>query len=651
MSKATPFTKILIANRGEIALRIMHSARVLGYATVSVYSDADRHARHVRAADQAVRVGEALPAQSYLRIDAIIEAARISGADAIHPGYGFLAENPALARACMEAGLVFIGPSAEAIEAMGHKAGAKRLMQEAGVSCVPGYQGDQDEDLLCREAERIGFPIMIKATAGGGGRGMRQVDDPAAFVEALRGARSEAQSAFGDGEVILERAIVEPHHVEIQVFADRHGSAIHLGERDCSVQRRHQKLLEEAPSPAVDEALREHMGDTAVRAAKAIGYEGAGTLEFLLDRDGNYYFMEMNTRLQVEHPVTEAITGLDLVELQLRIAAGEALPLKQEDVRFRGHAIEARLCAESPRQGFMPQSGTMQAWHIPAGARAEEALEAGSPVLPFYDSMIAKLICHGVSRDEARRRLVLVMEGVVALGVETNQDFLARCLRHPEFSAGEATTAFINEHSEELLREDTDREKRAEALAAALLYGEVCPLGMRMPVLLHFALDGYECKLSVTGLASGRLAIDGAAGQTGVDDLSMSAGYVRFTIEGLSESAWLVRCGERIWFRYRGRGYALEDHTHQAATRGNNNGGENTVKASMTGRVVAVHVVEGDRVDSGQSLLTLEAMKMEHVHTAGVAGTVSALTAVEGDQVVTGRTLVEISPLEGEDNE
>src|ERR1700754_5209648 len=347
MMKPTPFFKILIANRGEIALRIMRTARRLGYGVVAVYSDADRDAMHVREADEAVRIGAALPSQSYLNIGAIIAAAKAAGADAVHPGYGFLAENEDFARACRAAGLVFIGPSPESIKAMGNKAGAKAIMQAAGVPVVPGYAGaDQSDAVMLAEAGKIGLPVMIKAVAGGGGRGMRLVPDAAAFPDALRSARSEAQGAFGDASVILERAIVDPRHIEIQVFGDRHGNAIHLGERDCSVQRRHQKLIEEAPSPAVSPQLRARMGAVAVQAVKALRYEGAGTLEFLLDGSGQFYFMEMNTRLQVEHPVTEAITGLDLVELQLRVASGEPLGLVQEDVKFSGHAIEVRLCSE-----------------------------------------------------------------------------------------------------------------------------------------------------------------------------------------------------------------------------------------------------------------------------------------------------------------
>src|SRR3954452_24088090 len=451
-AERTPFFKVLIANRGEIALRIMRTARRLGYGVVAVYSDADRDALHVREADQAVRIGEALPAQSYLRIDAIIAAAKASGAGAVHPGYGFLAENEDFAKGCRDAGLVFIGPSPEAIRAMGNKAGAKDIMRAAGVPCVPGYQGtDQSDAAMLAEAKKIGFPVMIKAVAGGGGRGMRLVADAAAFPDALRSARSEAQGAFGDPTVILERAIVNPRHIEIQVFGDRYGNAIHLGERDCSVQRRHQKLIEEAPSPAVTPRLRARMGQVAVDAVRSLRYEGAGTLEFLLDPSGEFYFMEMNTRLQVEHPVTEAVPALDLVELQLRVAGGEPLGLVQEDIKFSGHAIEVRLCSEDAAHDFMPQSGRMALWQMPEGIRVEHALESGSDIPPFYDSMIAKIISHGTTRDEARGKLICAPEQTAAFGVTTNQGFLISCLRHPVFARGEATTAFIGDYRTELL--------------------------------------------------------------------------------------------------------------------------------------------------------------------------------------------------------
>jgi geranyl-CoA carboxylase alpha subunit len=397
--KRTRFRKILIANRGEIALRIARTARRLGYGVVAVYSDADAGALHVREADQAVRIGEAPSAQSYLNIGAIIAAAKSSGADAVHPGYGFLAENGDFAQSCRDAGLVFIGPSPDAIKAMGNKARAKEIMLAAGVPCVPGYQGaDQSEATMLAQASNIGFPVMIKAVAGGGGRGMRLVPDAAALPGLLRSARSEAQGAFGDPTVILERAIADPRHIEIQVFGDAFGNAVHLGERDCSVQRRHQKLIEEAPSPAVSPQLRARMGAVAVTAVKSLRYEGAGTLEFLLDSRGEFYFMEMNTRLQVEHPVTEAITGLDLVELQLRIASGEPLGIEQHEITFFGHAIEVRLCSEDAARDFMPQSGRMVLWQAPAGARVEHALQSGVEISPFYDSMIAKIISFGASR-------------------------------------------------------------------------------------------------------------------------------------------------------------------------------------------------------------------------------------------------------------
>src|SRR4030088_3521890 len=456
-TRRTPFRTILIANRGEIALRIMRTARRLGYGVVAVYSNVDRDTPHVRAADKAIWIGEALPAQSYLRIDAIIAAARAGGADAIHPGYGFLAEKADFAKACRDAGLVFIGPSPEAINAMGNKASAKETMQAAGVPCIPGYQGaDQSNATMLAEARKIGFPLMIKAVAGGGGRGMRLVADAAGFSDALHSARSEAQSAFGDAAVILERAIPDPRHIEIQVFGDRHGNAIHLGERDCSVQRRHQKLIEEAPSPAVSPELRARMGAVAVAAIKSLRYEGAGTLEFLLDTSGEFYFMEMNTRLQVEHPVTEAITGLDLVELQLRVASGEPLDLRQDDIRFSGHAIEVRLCSEDAAHDFVPQSGRMALWQMPEGIRVEHAMQSGSEVSPFYDSMIAKLISYGSTREEVRGKLICALEQTAAFGVTTNQGFLISCLRHPAFAKGKATTAFIGKHRGDLLAQRTD---------------------------------------------------------------------------------------------------------------------------------------------------------------------------------------------------
>jgi geranyl-CoA carboxylase alpha subunit len=650
--KRTPFFKVLVANRGEIALRIMRTARRLGYGVVAVYSDADRGALHVREADQAVRIGEALPAQSYLKIDAIIAAAKASGATAIHPGYGFLAENEDFAQACRDAGLVFIGPSPEAIRAMGNKAGAKDIMQKAGVPCVPGYQGaDQSDAVMLAEAGKIGFPVMIKAVAGGGGRGMRLVADATAFPDALRSARSEAQGAFGDPTVILERAIVDPRHIEIQVFGDRYGNAIHLGERDCSVQRRHQKLIEEAPSPKVDRKLRAEMGEVAVAAVRQLRYEGAGTLEFLLDQSGEFYFMEMNTRLQVEHPVTEAITGLDLVELQLRVASGEPLGLAQEDIKFSGHAIEVRLCSEDAGHDFMPQSGKMALWQMPEGIRVEHALQSGSEIPPYYDSMIAKVISHGADRDEARSRLIRGLEQTAAMGVTTNQGFLMACLRHPGFAAGEATTAFIGQHRDELLAPRAN--DRLEAALATLLLFVTNPcapvwrsgrsLASTFPLTSRIDLGSGVVEVDIVRERDGSylVSLDGIAQRFEIETLGSDT--IRVRAEGMIESARFLRDGDRLHFLYRGATISVRDLTLAAPVSAAAAGGDGKVRAAMNGRVVALLVKPGEQVAAGQPVMTLEAMKMEHVHTAGVAGMVSSIDVAEGEQVTTGKIVMEIA--------
>jgi geranyl-CoA carboxylase alpha subunit len=606
----------------------------------------------VRAADQAVCIGEPLPAQSYLDVEAILAAARATGADAVHPGYGFLAENARFARACRDAGLVFIGPSPEAIEAMGDKAGAKRRMAAAGVPCIPGYEGDeQTEQRLGDEARRIGYPVMIKAAAGGGGRGMRLVTQPDAFAESLRSARSEAEHAFGDTTVILERAIVEPRHVEIQVLADRHGHVLHLGERDCSVQRRHQKLIEETPSPAVGPELRARMGATAVAAAKAIGYEGAGTLEFLLDREGRFWFMEMNTRLQVEHPVTEAVTGLDLVALQLSIAAGEPLPLRQEDVRAGGHAIEVRLCAEDPAHGFLPQSGRLARWETPPRLRVEHALESGIEIPPYYDSMIAKLVAHGATREDARRKLLAGLEDTVALGIATNQAFLARCLAHPAFVAGDATTAFVGAQQDALLAPDPEAEQRTAAIAAMLLVETAAAASphaadRRLPHALRVDLRyRVGSTLHTAGLVDrgGHHAVTLAGREHVLEFLELADGRARFVCDGVVERAVVLRDGPRLLLHYRGRPFEVHDTTHAAAAfLESANGADGRLRASMNGRVVAVLVAEGALVDAGQPVFTLEAMKMEHVHAAPVRGRVRALRVSVGEQVAAGRVAAEI---------
>ena len=650
MIRLTPFKKILIANRGEIALRVMRTARAMGYQSVAVYSSADADGLHVHAADQAVCIGGALPTESYLRIDAIIDAARKTCADAVHPGYGFLAENAAFARACRDASLVFIGPSPEAIDAMGDKAGAKRLMALARVPCIPGYaEDDQREEHLLAEAQRIGFPIMIKASAGGGGRGMRLVAAVDQFIDLLRSARSEAQSAFGDATVILERAIVNARHIEIQIFADRYGNVIHLGERDCSVQRRHQKLIEEAPSPAVTPALRARMGEVAINAAKAINYEGAGTLEFLLDDSSAFHFMEMNTRLQVEHPVTEAITGLDLVAMQLRVAAGEPLALTQDQVVFNGHAIEVRMCAEDVQQSFMPQSGTLARWWAPENLRVEHALHSGAQIAPYYDSMIAKIISHGASREEARRKLIGGLDDTIALGVATNQAFLSRCLAHPVFVSRDATTAFIADHFTTLIEIDAEKTVRAGAIAAMLLRTDDRASGNSQnrlvhsfPVPMRFEVNGepHSAMLTAGKHRSYAVVIGKQTFDLELKDIGIDTAH--FICDGVAERAYFYRSGSHLALQVAGGQFSIDDTTRTVAPRQGAHGGDGKLRASMNGRVVAVLAAQGDHVVAGQQIVVVEAMKMEHVHRAPLAGKVSLIHVVVGEQVAARRVIAEV---------
>ncbi len=611
------FGTILIANRGEIAWRVMRTAKAMGYRTVAVYSDADREAPHVAIADQAVHIGPSPVGESYLSIDRILDAVRASGADAVHPGYGFLSENERFAGACEKMGIVFIGPPAAAIEAMGNKAAAKRRMIDAGVPCVPGYQGaDQSDATLETEARKIGLPVMVKAAAGGGGRGMRLVVREDELLDAIRTARTEAASAFGSGELILEKAVVDARHVEIQVFADSHGNAIHLGERDCSVQRRHQKVIEEAPSPAVDAGLRSRMGAAAVAAAKAIGYRGAGTVEFLLGADGAFYFLEMNTRLQVEHPVTEAITGLDLVEWQLRVARSESLPLGQEQVRFDGHAIEVRLYAEDAYGGFLPQTGRIDVWR-PAtgpGVRIDHGMKEGLAISPFYDPMIAKVIAHGATREQARTRLIQALKETVVLGPTTNRHFLIRLLEHPEFAAGEATTAFIGKH-------DFPAPEIAEAhwkLAASLLWQDSAK--RHPPALRGWRNSNPEptpVKLAV-GTTERRLLVD--ADLAGIPN-------VPFHIDG---SDILVDV-DGLTVRFTDRTYAPP----VAAAAGS----DGKLRAPMDGRIVAINVAPGETVVRGQTLVVLEAMKIQHQLKAALDARIEAVSVKEGQQV-SNRTLL-----------
>ncbi|MBX9590722.1 MAG: acetyl-CoA carboxylase biotin carboxylase subunit [Hyphomonadaceae bacterium] len=651
------FSTILIANRGEIACRVMRTAKAMGYRTAAVYSEADADARHVRLADVAAAIGPPEARASYLNADAIIAAARQMGAEAVHPGYGFLSETAEFAQACGDAGLIFIGPSPAAIAAMGNKAAAKRRMLDAGVPCVPGYQGgDQSDETLTREAERIGFPVMVKAAGGGGGRGMRLVAAGQDLAAALRGARAEAQSAFGSGELILERAVVDGRHVEVQVLADTHGTVIHLGERDCSVQRRHQKVLEEAPSPAVDADLRARMGAAAVAAAKAIGYVNAGTVEFLLGADGAFYFLEMNTRLQVEHPVTEMVTGLDLVELQIRVAAGERLPIGQNEAPILGHAIEARLYAEAPHKGFLPQPGELAVWRPPGGlgVRVDHGLNASQAISPYYDPLLAKIIATGASREEARRRLVRALEGTIAFGIATNRAFLIDALNHPEFVAGAATTQFIPKHFAKI---------GAPAIDAGVL-GLAAVLWFRMsakrnghdarsawsssgaiawPLVLETRGKATACAVTVLGTDRYRVEVDGNAVEIGIPDQGDSA--VRFSVNGHEQSAAYAFAGETLHLTCGALDLAVRESLYAPRTGGGAAGDADTeVLAPMNGKVVAVLVKEGDAVARGQRLVIVEAMKMQHEMAAGGAGTVVRLAVKPGDQVATRQLLVELKP-------
>jgi geranyl-CoA carboxylase alpha subunit len=613
------FTTVLVANRGEIAWRVMRTARAMGYRTVAVHSDADRDAPHVGFADQAVRLGPPPVGESYLSIDRILEAAHTSGADAVHPGYGFLSENAEFASACEKAGLVFIGPPPAAIAAMGNKAAAKRRMIEAGVPCVPGYQGaDQGDATLEAEARRIGLPVMVKAAAGGGGRGMRLVAQEGELLEAIRAARAEAESAFGSGELILEKAVVDARHVEIQVFADAHGNVLHLGERDCSVQRRHQKVIEEAPSPAVNADLRHRMGAAAVAAARTIGYRGAGTVEFLLGADGAFYFLEMNTRLQVEHPVTEAITGLDLVEWQLRVARGEALPITQEQVRLRGHAIEVRLYAEDAYADFLPQAGRIAVWRPAAGpgVRIDHGMTDGLAISPFYDPMIAKVIAAGANREEARRRLIKALRDTVVLGPTTNRHFLIRVLEHPEFAAGKATTAFLATHR--FAAPDlTDAHWQT---AAALLWQHSAA---------RYPADLRGWRNSNPEPTPFRLAV-------GDTERALALGEAR------AASPPHVIDGTDIVVDFDGFTVRFHDRTYlppaSAAA-----GSDGTLRAPMDGRIVAIKVAAGDRVVRGQTLVVLEAMKIQHQLKAALDASVESIAVQEGQQVANRTVLVTMS--------
>jgi geranyl-CoA carboxylase alpha subunit len=662
------FASILVANRGEIACRILRSARDLGYRTIAVHSQADTQAPHVALADEAVSIGPAPVGQSYLDIANILDAAAKTGAQAIHPGYGFLSENAEFARACEAAGLVFIGPPAAAIELMGNKAEAKRRMNEAAVPCVPGYQGKaQDDAALLKAGGEIGFPLMVKASAGGGGRGMRLVTQEGDLPDALRMARTEAESAFGSGELILEKAIERPRHVEIQVFADGHGNVIHLGERDCSIQRRHQKVVEEAPCPIMTGPLRERMGQAAVEAARSIDYRGAGTVEFLLDEQGEFYFLEMNTRLQVEHPVTEMITGLDLVALQIAVARGEALPLTEQMVQLNGHAIEVRLYAEDPEQDFMPSTGRVELWHAPRGEgiRVDSGIASGQEISPFYDAMVAKIIAWGPTRETARLRLIRALQHSALFGLSTNRDFLIRVLEHPDFASGRATTAFIAESE---LGQDATRAValfHQAATAAVLDYrseaGGWFDASVRVsPQLMNWSSTGRLSSAYRYPSPGGEIALSVAANGGSYD---VSDGETRCRIEvhhddGVSaeisldgsshQVIWHTPSRGETWLALAGCSRVFINQLSVASER-KESGGGGRVLAPMHGQLQEIHIREGDEVKKGQRLLVLEAMKMQHELVSAVDGRVVALNFKPGDQVAADDLIADIELTGSED--
>ncbi|MGK0524941.1 MAG: geranyl-CoA carboxylase alpha subunit [Pseudomonadales bacterium] len=650
--------KLLIANRGEIAVRIIRTAKALGYRTVAVYSEADANAMHTELADEAVCIGPAQVAASYLNADAILDAARKTGADCIHPGYGFLSENAGFSDACKDAGIVFVGPPASAIELMGSKRRSKIAMQKAGVPVVPGYEGDnaRDDELIAAAAD-IGYPLMIKASAGGGGRGMRLVNDESELADNIKRARSESKQAFGDDELILEKAVIEPRHVEIQVFADRHGNAVYLGERDCSIQRRHQKVVEEAPSPFVTPELRAAMGEAAVKAALACNYEGAGTVEFLVDKDRNFYFLEMNTRLQVEHPVTELITGQDLVAWQLTVAEGLPLPLAQKDIELNGHAIEVRLYAEDPSNGFTPQTGPLHIFK-PAegeGLRYDTGVRSGDEVTPHYDPMLAKVIAWGENRDEARRRLIRALEDTTVFGVTTNRYFLSRIIADSTFGAGEATTAFLQQafHEDPSLQPAKPQIRQLALAACVLAHGTAgqeawsnAP-ATNTPMKLDTGDDIVELLVQSNG---NKLSCRLGNEQHEMTVTSVQNGILCIIDNGIRQCCQYHRSGDSLYLQAFGESWSVTDLTHQPAA-GANGTGSGRIQASMDGAIIDVLVEPGQTVGQGETLVILEAMKMEHPVKADCDGVVSQVLTNKGNQVKRNQLLVEITTGEASEQE
>ncbi len=664
------FSKILIANRGEIACRVIKTARRLGIKTVAVYSDADRGARHVAMADEAVHIGPSPARESYLLADRIIDAARRTGAEAIHPGYGFLSENAGFAEACAKAGLVFIGPPPAAIRAMGSKSEAKKIMEKAKVPLVPGYHGDdQSPDLLAKEAARIGFPVLIKASAGGGGKGMRVVEAADKFADALAGAKREAKAAFADDHVLVEKYLTRPRHIEIQVFADGHGSCLYLFERDCSIQRRHQKVIEEAPAPDMDPARRKAMGEAAVAAAKAIGYEGAGTVEFIADQDGTFFFMEMNTRLQVEHPVTEAITGQDLVEWQLVVAAGGRMPLTQDQLRIFGHAVEVRLYAEDPARNFLPSTGTLVHLKLPQEnqhVRVDTGVRQGDTVTPFYDPMIAKVIVHDRDRASAMRRMAVLMGETEVVGVATNAALLKALCSHPAFVGGEIDTGFIERHRDTLFPAPAladDRTFAIATLARLVEWQDREPTagdphspwnqqnGFRLLDEGHDEVRWKDGDRDVTVIArrlrGGGLSLELPGGTQAARVQRTDDGRLAIDLGGETFVATAVRriatdggVDYTLFSDGRSRRLRLVDpfdlSMYEVA-----GAAEATVRAPLPGKIIDLRVKAGDTVSKGQPLLVLEAMKMEHTLAAPADGTIKSVRYAVGEQVPEGAELVE----------
>ncbi len=635
------FTKILIANRGEIACRVIDSARRMGVATVAVYSDADRSAKHVAMADQAVRLGPPPVTESYLLGKRLVEAALSTGAQAIHPGYGFLSENPEFVEMVQAAGLAFIGPSASAIRAMGLKDAAKALMEEAGVPVVPGYHGDnQDDAFLAAKADEIGYPVLIKAVAGGGGKGMRRVDCASAFADALSAARGEGRASFNNGSVLIEKYVQNPRHIEIQVFGDNHGQAIHLFERDCSLQRRHQKVIEEAPAPGMTDAMRQAMGDAAVTAAKAIGYSGAGTIEFIVDgSDGlhpdRFWFMEMNTRLQVEHPVTEAITGVDLVEWQLRVAAGEPLPARQSDLSINGHAFEARIYAEDVPAGFLPATGQLAHLHFPDHARIDSGVRQGDGISPFYDPMIAKLTTHAPDRAAALGRLHAALHDTRIIGTTTNIAFLAALTRQADFAAGKVDTGLIERHLDALIAEpEPPFALHALAAIGARDWGDGFTLWEPMRQQVRLSSGDYW----VSCLGNDRFHVTQDDQNLHITVLERAPRW-RIEVAGSVQQAQVTRAGNTVQASLAGATLTAQilDPLDSGATK---EADGNALVSPMPGLVKSVSAQAGERVTQGAALIIMEAMKMEHTLRAPFDGVVAEVLTRTGAQVESGVTLL-----------